>query len=152
MSGGRASSGKVKGVHYGDLGIQKPTTEAQRFIGSFSVELKRYRNFDLLAGWLNVKSPLRIWWFQCEVEARKNDVYPMLVVKANRWEPVVFIDFKLFYLFVLYNFDFIRIVDKNLDIVGIRQKELFKLGYTEFSKVLSSFRVKRDEKGVRDAV
>lgn len=91
-SGGRASQGQVTGTQYGDLTIQKPTKEAQQFYSTFSVELKRYKKFDVLKGWLNPKSDLRDWWGQCKEEADKNKVYPMLIVKPDRGETFIILD------------------------------------------------------------
>lgn len=95
LSGGRASTGKVTSAQYGDLAINKHDgkyiAQAQRFLGCFCIELKSYKKCDFLKESLSNKSNFYKWWKQVAVEAEKNKVMPLLVVKTNNFKPMIFI-------------------------------------------------------------
>lgn len=93
LSGGRASSGKVKGTQYGDLCLGKHdgkyVNEAKRFLNMLSVELKSYNQIDLMSALLNDNNNVWKWWEQCLQEANANDVRPLMIIKRNHDKPLM---------------------------------------------------------------
>ena len=125
MSGGRHTIGALKNHGYGDLQVLKPTADSQRFMSLFCVELKHYANFDLQREWQNDKSNLRKWWGKVAEEAKSNNVQPLLVVKANRKDALIFFDLLAFQHIAPTNNELNHLIiafDDNI-LIGFEQKE-----------------------------
>lgn len=136
MSGGRHTIGALKGHGYGDLQVLKPTKEAVRFMSTFCVELKHYATFDIQAEWKNGKSNLRKWWAKVAQEAKDNNVQPLLIVKPNRKEVIMFFDLLTFLDCAPTHaeIDHIILAFEDNQIIGVLQKDLFSL--VEFAEYL----------------
>lgn len=91
MSGGRATLQRRKGVmnqkQAGDLSAI--SADGERFLDSFLIECKFYKNLQLASGILFDKGDLFAFWRKLSEEARDRDREPMLIVKQNLIVPLV---------------------------------------------------------------
>lgn len=79
-SGGTATVNKSD-TQCGDLHAVRP--EAQRFFEVFSLELKNYKQLDLLT-FQSKNFLLKKWWAQAEIDAERANKIPLLIVRINR--------------------------------------------------------------------
>ena len=92
-SGGRFSRGEASKYTSGDIACEHP--DGMSLVEVFSIELKRYDDFDLFDLIMPYKkrkkgsaipNDIKLFWKQCADDAQKADKYPWLIMKRNRYK------------------------------------------------------------------
>lgn len=149
-SGARSTSGSILGAQYGDLALNKHSGTclplASLFLDTFCVELKCYKEFNILSEWKNTKSNLHAWWRQVTEAATNNKVEPLLIVKPDRRPILLIFSYEVHTSLSRYllksklSLPYIEIVNDKLKLAMYEQDPVFTL--IPFTRLIEVVRAK----------